>query len=338
MVKKPAVRQAFICSSSCVASTKLVRYPKNRSTPEKPSRSSNTKLVRYPKNRPSPDCSASTKLVRPSPEKPSPRSATTKLVRYPKNRPSPDCSASTKLARPSYKALLPIENWLPKKGQLLSSLHADCTQSHNLFYSQDPNPTLRIMSNPGYFTQEGMSGREADSNNNCQPDPQAGPKKERMEESQTGSGQTVTSQASSGTNKSSYATAPADSSSSDSSSSDNSPSDAFSSPSSSSDMEVDQAVTTIKWYTPWHVDPWNWKPAISPRTGTIPNLANPRGQPPIPLHQRKDPRHRQLRKLPIEIPFFRMDGSDKRIQDPHQWRECTEANNCSIGLPAAQLL
>ena len=203
--------------------------------------------------------------------------------------------------------------------RILESKEPRVKLSQYYFYCTTLNTLLQdlissTMSNPGYFTQAGLQNKEADSNNNCQPDP--GAKRARMEDRQTGTGQADHSQTS--TSHSSYETAPAGSSSSDSSPSDSTPSDVFSSSSSDISMEADPVVTTIQWYTPWHVDPWNWRPAISPRIGTNPHPADPRGQPPLPLHQRLDPRHRQLRKIPIEIPFFRLDGSDKRIQDPRQ--------------------
>ena len=113
----------------------------------------------------------------------------------------------------------------------------------------DPAVIPLSMSNPGYFTKEGLTGKETDSNN-CQPDPQDGAKRARMDDSQAGTNQAGSSQASASTSQSNYATTPAESSSLDSSSTDGLPSDAFSSSSSDNNMEVDQAIVTIQWYTP----------------------------------------------------------------------------------------
>ena len=241
-----------------------------------------------------------------------------KKIEPPKNRPSIRSSVKN---RPS-TSLLPLNDsktdshtyLKPRSLIYQSQYYLDIGTAYMIsIYPQEPNSL--VMSNPGYFTQEGLLGKEADSNNNHQPDHHEAAKRARMDDSQAQA---------------------------DSSSSDGSPSDNFSSSSSDTDMQVDQklvsysctnscimhlaclfcllqedlTVTIIEWYTPWHVNPWNWRPAISPLAGTIPHPADPRGQPQLPLHQRRDPRHKQLRKEPIVIPFFRLDNSDKRIQDP----------------------
>ena len=90
---------------------------------------------------------------------------------------------------------LPNVNQFHLDTRLINFIHI------NLYYSVVVDP---VMSNPGYFTKEGLSGKEADSNNNCQP--QDGAKRARMDDSQAGTNQAGSSQASASTSQSSYAT------------------------------------------------------------------------------------------------------------------------------------
>ena len=85
------------------------------------------------------------------------------------------------------------------------------------------------------------------------------------------------------------------------------PDESFSS-SSSDDSDLDEIVVEhIPWTTPWHVNPWDWRPKIVPRKGTVPHPRDPRGKSNQQHHQKLDPRH-QLRPLrrkkePVEIPL-----------------------------------
>ena len=55
-------------------------------------------------------------------------------------------------------------------------------------------------------------------------------------------------------------------------------------------------VEHIEWQHVWAIDPWDWKPSISPLKGTIPHPRDPRGQSKLPIHKRQDPRQ-TIRKL-----------------------------------------
>ena len=85
-----------------------------------------------------------------------------------------------------------------------------------------------------------------------------------------------------------------------------SPDASFSSAVSDIDEWEEINVEHIEWQHVWAINPWDWKPTISPRKGTIPHPRDPRGQSKLPLHKRLDPRHKIKpvckKKTPTIIP------------------------------------